>query len=254
MVNEVNVHDISSAELFQKQWNVYRRIVNNNELSHLNLIDALTKDIHSFRINTSVRVLDLGCGDSYVPFTVFGKNLKDSGVTLASFTGVDASRQALDIAEKTFDNMCSINMIEGDLETFLGNDSSQGQYDIILANFVLHHFSPEVKEKLVGRIYSMLAPAGSFYFGDVYNSEPGSDREQMMLRWRKRFDTFKDITPEELEDVWDHVYGNDFPETIDFMKTSMADVGFKNIDVLFKDDFYACCLRGNKPSHQSSKH
>lgn len=245
MVNEVI---ISSAELFQKQWNVYRKIVDNNELCHYNLIDALAKDIHSLKDDTSIRVLDLGCGDSYVPSTVFGENLKNSRVRLESFTGVDASRQALDIAEKNLDGMCSVNMIEGDLEVFLENDG-QGQYDVILANFVLHHFSPETKHVLLRRIYEMLAPGGTFYFGDVYNSEPGSGREEMMVRWRKRFDTFKGLTPEELEDVWDHVYRKDYPETIEFMESAMIQTGFADVDVLFKDDFYACCVRGNKPLH-----
>lgn len=239
---------IGSAELFQKQWKVYRIVVDNNELCHCDLIDAITKDVYSSRQNTSVRVLDLGCGDSHVPVSVFEKNLKDC-VTLSSFTGVDASRQALDIAEGMF-STSALHMIEGDLEAFLQEDSQQ-EYDVVLANFVLHHFSPETKKALIRRIHTMVAPGGTFYFGDVYNSEPGSDREKMMSRWRTRFDTFKGLTAEELEDVWDHAYAKDFPETIEFMKEAMIEAGFIDVETLFKDDFYACCIRGNRAS---SKH
>lgn len=247
VAEERSLNHVSSAKLFQKSWEVYRKLVDNNDLCHHNLIEVISSNILATKKGARVSVLDLGCGDAHIPSVLF-KNLKGS-VDFASFTGVDASRQALNIAKENL-NMPKVQMIEEELEEYLEGFSTTGcgnQFDIILANLVIHHFSSEVKKILVSKIYALVAPGGTFYYGDVYNTEPDSDRESMMSRWRVRFDTFKGLTPEELADVWNHVYSKDFPESIDFMRECMAEAGFENVEVLFKDDFYTCCLSGKKP-------
>jgi 2-polyprenyl-3-methyl-5-hydroxy-6-metoxy-1,4-benzoquinol methylase len=232
---------VDSARLFQKSWKVYRAVLDNNDLCHHNLTDAIIGEMRRSGRKGPVTVLDLGCGDGHVPEAVFSQV---DGVHMKTYTGVDASRQALDIAVSHV-HADEVRAVEMELEEFLQQDDV-GHFDVVLATFVIHHFSSEKKKQLIQRISKLLAPGGIFFYGDVYNHVPSTTREEVMARYEPRIKQFKGLSSEELTEVWNHVYEKDFPEEVSFMCDSMTDAGLQQVEILFKDDFYVCLVKGEK--------
>lgn len=248
VVEDARLASVETASLFQKQWHVYRTVVDNNELCHQNIIEAIQCDLKSLKKEGACFVADVGCGDAHVPSTVFAGM---DGLRMKHFTGVDASRDALNIAKRSSIGADEVTLVESELVEFLSRpqDGDASRFDIAFATFILHHFPLEEKKKLVKQIYERLSPGGLFYYGDVYNRFPGTDsRDVVQKHWHQRMHAYRGLNEEEIRDVWKHVSENDIPETLDDLRDVMAQAGFEHVEVLFDDDFYVCLVRGVKPA------
>lgn len=242
---DARLASVETASLFQKQWHVYRTVVDNNDLCHQNIINAIQCDLKSLKKDGECFVVaDVGCGDAHVPTTVFAGL---DGLRMSHFTGVDASRDALNIAKRSLHGAAEAELVESELVEFLSENA--GRFDIVFATFILHHFPLEEKKRLVKQIYERISPGGLFYYGDVYNSFPGTDsRETVQKHWHDRMHGYQGLNDDEMRDVWKHVTENDIPETLDDVRGMMVQAGFENVEVLFDDDFYVSLVRGVKPA------
>eukprot|EP00890_Picochlorum_soloecismus_P002761 jgi/Picsp_1/3486/NSC_06324-R1_slr0482 gene product len=233
---------VDSALLFQRSWKSYKIIVNNNDLCHHDIVNAIRADLGSqTRMTKSAcSVLDLACGDLFVPLNVFSD--PSLPVSMEKITGVDASKAALDHARSAIqleaNNVKSVELIEDEVVSFL--DSQHEKYDIVFVTFMLHHFSAEQKLLALQKIYSLMDK------GDVYNAIPGSDRDLVMDRWRERMHQYQNLTEEQISEIWEHVSTKDYPEEESVMKTMLDDCGFVDTECIFKDDFYTCLMRSRK--------
>lgn len=190
---------VESALLFQKQWGVYRKVLQNNELCHMDAIDSIARDFAASGV-AAPRVLDIGCGDGAVFSAVLAKLEKEGKrVNMAHYTGVDASRAALDLNNV---RASTKDLVEMELEDYLETGRDHSAYDAILANLILHHFDETGKRRIVRQIAGLLAENGVLYYGDVYETNPGEGRPALLQRWKSRMKTYKDLTAEELESVW----------------------------------------------------
>jgi SAM-dependent methyltransferase len=99
------------------------------------------------RFVSGMRVLDAGCGVGYG-----SKLLIDSGA--AEVLAVDISREALDIAEKSFGNE-RLKFLCGDCETLTG---VSGTFDVIVALEALEHFRED--RRFLSRAADLLAEDG----------------------------------------------------------------------------------------------
>ena len=79
---------------FFQTWKLYQSIIQNNCMEHREIGIALGNVFASLTADFSV--LDLGCGDSSMAM----KSLE--GLSVSSFTGVDLTAPALDIARANF--------------------------------------------------------------------------------------------------------------------------------------------------------
>ena len=236
---------VESAKLFIESWHVYRTVLENNDLAHITTIDRIAADIEKDGPR-KIRLLDLGCGDGAIVSAVFDKLSAEGSATckLERYTGVDASRAALDLNTVKAGER---ELVEAELEAYLATTSSASSpsYDIILANLILHHFEdPEAKRHLIRQITALLPDGGRLYYGDVYANE-GEDRDDMLRRWKPRMDEYRGLTLDERASVWEHVSEKDYPSTQAFMREIMVDGGL-NVEVLADDGFYVCCLKGTK--------
>jgi len=98
----------SAAALFQRQWRIYRKVVDNNYLFHREAYERL----HNLLIAEVARpfyFLDVACGDASATVDAL------KGTQVAHYHGIDVSRSALDIAEQTLRVLsCPVNLYEGD--------------------------------------------------------------------------------------------------------------------------------------------
>jgi len=235
--------DVESAKIFQKSWNVYQTVLRNNDLCHQDIMKAIKDDLSNTPANKRrVEVCDLGCGDAWMPNEVF--KTENESPEMISFTGVDASLPALKLAKLDLSTE-KLRLVESDVMDFLRAPLQQ-QYDIIMTTFVLHHFSTDVKLEALKCALTHLKDGGVLYYGDVYNAVPGSTREETMRRWKPRVHQYKDLSRDEIEEVWEHIEARDFPEEEEVMRKLLVDAGFHSVSLLFKDDFYACVWRAIK--------
>lgn len=97
------------------------------------------------------RILDLGCGRGELSFA-----LAQSG---ADVTGIDYSSAAIDIAQKTYDNVevsGELMFICADALTF----SFEGEYDAIVATDFVEHVEPEAFDRILKNCAAHLKSGG----------------------------------------------------------------------------------------------
>jgi SAM-dependent methyltransferase len=229
------IQDTGAVRAFFEGWNLYRRIVDHDYLHHLSAREALGSWLDGF--GRPFSFLDLGCGDA-----AFSSELL-RGKPLLSYTGVDLSTVALNLAEQsTRDLKVPCNLVEGD---FLANLSHlPGSYDIIYIGLSLHHLHQAQKASFFGELRAKLPPGGTLLVFDPI-LKPGESRESYMERWvdhARRF--WKALTAEEVEKAVEHVTTSDYPEEVSELNRMALAAGFRPAEILLRDrtEFYALML------------
>jgi len=224
--------DSAAVQAFFNGWSLYRRIVDNDYLCHRSVRQALAAWLDGF--GRPFSFLDLGCGDAEFSSGIL------KGRPLRSYTGIDLSPVALDLAaQNTRDLPFPCSLQAGDFLTSLS--TLPEHYDIIYIGLSLHHLSRREKEFFFGALRRKLAPGGVLLVFDPVLT-PGESRESYMGRWVDHAQwSWSALTVEEIEGAVEHVTTSDFPEEISTLNRMAVAAGFTPADVLFTDrtDFYA---------------
>src|SRR5260370_32369578 len=88
--------DEPAAALFQQQWQLYRKFVDNNYFYHREVYGQL----HRILVDEAAqpfRFLDIACGDAGATVDAL------KGTRVAHYHGIDLSRAALDLASKALE-------------------------------------------------------------------------------------------------------------------------------------------------------
>jgi len=224
--------DPDSVRQFFNGWALYRRIVDNDYLCHRSVRGALGQWFENFERPFSF--LDLGCGDAEFTTGLL------KGKSLLSYTGMDISPVALDLAAKNTQDLsvpCSLH--EGDF--LLSLPTLPEVYDIIYIGLSLHHLPRREKEFFFGELRRKISPGGVLLIFDPVLT-PGETRDSYMGRWvdHARW-SWKALSVEEVAGAVQHVTTSDFPEEITTLNRMAVNSGFKPAEILFSDrtDFYA---------------
>lgn len=105
---------------------------------------------------SQTRVLDIGCGTGVV-----ARHLISQGVLPSNIVGIDPSQRQLGEARVATPG---VRFIEAPADEF---DLPAGSIDLVTTNTVLHHLNSEELERMLDRIYTVLAPGGCYFFVDV---------------------------------------------------------------------------------------
>jgi SAM-dependent methyltransferase len=226
------LHDAKSVRTFFDGWSLYRRIVDHDYLCHRSARGALSAWLDE--VERPFSFLDLGCGDAAFSAEIL------AGRPIASYTGMDISPVALDLArENTRSIAAPVSLIADDFLT--GTGLLPGSYDVIYIGLSLHHLSRAEKEFFFGELRSRTAPGGTLLIYDPILS-PGEVRDVFMGRWVDHVKwTWKALTIEELDGAVEHVTTSDFPEEIGTLNRMAVGAGFHPAEILFSDhsDFYS---------------
>lgn len=226
------IHDAQSVRAFFDGWNLYRRIVESDYLYHHSVRDALNAWLDAFERPFSF--LDLGCGDAE-----FGTGLL-KGRAVLSYTGIDISPVALDLAAKnTRDFPASCSLQTGDFLTALS--SLPESFDLIYIGLSLHHLKRGEKEIFFNELRRKLKSGGRLLIFDPV-LKPGESRESYMRRWVDHAKhSWSALTGEEVAAAVEHVTSADHPEEISTLNRMASASGFRNAEILFADPtrFYA---------------
>src|SRR6185436_11996010 len=82
-----------TQELFVEQWQVYRKMVDNDYLFHRGAYDCLHRYLRD-EVTGPFRFLEAACGDASMSTQAL------LGTKVSAYHGIDISRQALEIAER----------------------------------------------------------------------------------------------------------------------------------------------------------
>lgn len=197
------------VELFERQWDTYRSIIDNDWMEHRGLTAACTGALelwmaeHPERRGTA-RLADLGCGDLALMGPVF------QNLPLGSYVGVDLAEQVLPLARATLESApFPTRFVCADATDFI--ESSDEDFDLVHACLVLHHLRDDQKTRFLRALRHRMSPGGAVVWADLF-CEPGESRPDYAARYGERIRRdWLMIGEESREDIITHMLTYDFP-------------------------------------------
>lgn len=215
---------------FNKEAEAFDNQVLKNIPKYPEMLTALINAIPDNKENP--KVLDLGCGTG----NITQKLLKR--FPQAEVTCLDLSENMIKIAKNKLSQYKSIEYIIGD---FTETEITE-KYDAIISSLALHHIpNDKEKQEMYKAIYEALNKNGVFYNADVilgnstYNEELNNKiaQEDMINNG---------VTLEEIQEHKGKREANDIPTTIYNHIKMLENVGFQEIDIIWK--YYANVVYG----------
>jgi SAM-dependent methyltransferase len=220
------VADTAALEIFQNQWDVYRKFLQYDYLSNAEacrvLNGFLTRDVAR-----PFKLVDLACGDASGIVSAIGTT------PVQGYRGVDLSAPALALAARNLDELaCPVVLDETDFTTALGNRLERE--DIVWISLSLHHLATADKGAFMREVRSAVADDGAFLIYEP-TLRNGEDRAAYLERFEEigRRD-WTQLTPGEFAEAMKHVQTCDLPETVSDWESLGRDAGFSEVRELYK--------------------
>ncbi|HII08156.1 MAG TPA: class I SAM-dependent methyltransferase [Methanosphaera sp.] len=220
---DLKKHFNEEAQSFDAQ--VQKNIPCYNEMLTA-LINAIPDD------KENPKILDLGCGTGNITKRVMER------FPQARVTCLDLSENMIEIAKQKLSEYESIEYVIGDFTQM----QSDEKYDAIISSLALHHIpNDEEKEQMYKSIYDSLECGGVFYNADVIKANSAyNDRlyKQIATEDMKK----NGVTEEEIAEHNGKRDANDIPTTLINHVKMLENVGFTQIDVIWK--YYSNAVYG----------
>ena len=167
-------------------------------------------------------ILDLGAGTGILT-ELLHQTHPQSRITL-----VDMSANMLDKAKNKFNNIDNFTYIE---DNYLTMDLKEN-YDIIISSLSIHHLNDKEKYTLYRKIYQHLNNQGVFINADEVIA-PTDTLEKLYVEKETTHLLKQDLTNDEKEEI---LYRRtlDTPSTLKDNLTWLDDIGYENVDVIYK--------------------
>lgn len=201
-------------DFFNRQWQIYRRVVENDLMEHQALSRNLESALNNFILHRSTEaalpvMVDLGCGDLALIAPLLQR------LPLGSYTGVDISENVLPLAQKALGEVpYRCHWQQGDLLTWALDRKDQktsDAIDILHSSFAIHHLDDTQKQIFLQAIRSRIQPDGIFLWADVFR-EPEEPLETYLQRYVQRVrQGWHPLDAQQLESIASHVSNFDLP-------------------------------------------
>ena len=179
----------------------------------------------------ATHLLDVGCGAGNYTLKMLSK-INNLNCTLNDLSMPMLLRAKERVSAQTSGE---VNVIHGDMRNLnLPNKS----IDIVLAAATLHHLRDDADwEAVFTNIYRMLKPGGSFWISDLITH----DSEPLNRLFQQRYSDYLDTLggPDYRKKVLDYVAYEDTPRSLNFQTKLLEKVGFKQIEILHKNSYFA---------------
>jgi ubiquinone/menaquinone biosynthesis C-methylase UbiE len=219
-----------STKQFFDQWQLYQQIIERNYMAHQGIHQVIQQLIQQQFI-TPFQFLDLGCGDAQAIAATLAHS------QIASYTGVDLSPNALQLAAKNLTAIGKTELICDDFLSYLQSqlNTRQFQFDIIHFGFSLHHLLLPEKQQAFQYCYTLLKPSGYLLIYDVFR-QPDQSRDdyiQAYLTVANR--DWTGLSSQQIQAIADHIQECDFPESLTKLSVIAQAAGFLPPSSLFAD-------------------
>lgn len=196
-------------DLFERQWQTYRSVVDHDWMEHLGITAACAQIFQSWMADHPDRagkahLLDLGCGDLARMGPVF------SGLPLGGYLGVDLTEQVLPMAREALGAVeFPAQFVHGDVAELVREPGED--FDLVHAALVLHHLPDDAKADFLAALRTRVRANGCFVWADVFR-EPGESREAYARRYAERIRRgWTGIDHDARETLVTHMSTYDFP-------------------------------------------
>lgn len=216
---------LPSQQIFQRDWQIYRKFIDNNYLFHREAYACLRSVLAQQMAGRPFSFLDIACGDARASIEAL------HGTGIAHYEGIDLSRAALDIADASLPALgCPFVLNEGDFAELL--PQREEPVDVVWIGLSLHHLRTPEKRTVMRSLRSILGEDGRFLIYE--NTSPdGEDREGWLERWQAQRPFWTAFDATEWDVTWDHVSAADFPETVSGWQNLAQEAGFERVRELF---------------------
>jgi tRNA (cmo5U34)-methyltransferase len=198
------------------------------------LIEAVVASI-PFSKEQSFSVIDLGCGTGTLAQTIL------QTYPQAELTCVDLSQKMLTLAKHKLGS--DIKCLACPFEELIFDQT----YDVAVSSLALHHLDPiNGHRDFYQKLYQALNPAGIFINADVIKTDNPQLQAAFMEKWIVYMQ--RKISRQEIQERWlkSH-FEEDRPVPLMSELQLLKEIGFQNIDVVYKYYNYAVYL-GQKGS------
>ena len=187
------------------------------------MVEALVAAI-PFESAAPLRAIDLGCGTGTVTQAVV------DAFPNARVTCLDLAENMIAMAQSRMADYPQVSYVLDDFNIF----KFDGKYDLIVSSLALHHLATDdEKRRLYGRIYESLNAGGVFYNGDVVLAANEFLQKVYIGKWVEFMR--RTVSEEEIEGKWIRKYqAEDRPAELMDQMAWMADIGFADVDVIWK--------------------
>jgi len=148
----------------------------------------------------------------------------------AQVTCLDLAENMIAMAQQKLANYPNVSFVLSDLNVLKLDE----RYDVIISSLALHHLVTDAdKRRFYRQIYENLNPNGVFYNGDVVLASNEFLQGVYMAKWVEFMR--RNVSEDEIEGKWIRKYqAEDRPAKLMDQIAWMADVGFADVDVLWK--------------------
>jgi SAM-dependent methyltransferase len=223
--------DHSTQTLFQKEWQIYRKVLDNNYFFHREVGDRLRNVIQD-QANDAYSFLDIACGDASATVAAL------RGTAIAQYVGIDLSEAALSLARSALADLgCPFTLECADFIDALNTWSQP--LDVVWIGLSLHHLTTHGKGAILRAIRQTLKPGGFLLIYE--NTSPdGEDRDGWLRRWDGMRSAWTAFDVDEWDSISAHVRAADFPETQSSWSQLGAEAGYVEVREVFRmpDDLF----------------
>jgi SAM-dependent methyltransferase len=216
--------DPSTVTVFQQDWQIYQKMVENNFVFHREVYSRLRTFLFE-EVARPFDFLDIGCGDAS---TCVGAL---EGTQVAHYYGIDFSAVALDLARTACVRLpCPVSLEQGDFaELVLARTDP---VDVAWVGLCLHHLRNSEKLAFMRGIHHILRVRGVLLIYEN-TSLDGEDREGWLRQWDLQKPLWTAYNEAEWNAMTTHVHAADFPETDAGWHALGRDSGFNVVRELF---------------------
>lgn len=215
--------DPAAATMFQEEWQVYRKVVDNNYLFHREAYGALHEVLAAE--TAPFRLLDVACGDASATVGAL------AGTRVSAYQGIDLSDAALALAATTLATLpCPVMLTRRNFVDALREPGLSA--DVAWIGLSLHHLRQPEKLALMRDTRRIVGTTGKLLLYE--NTSPGPEtRDAWMTRWDRQRPDWIAFSDREWDAITSHVHANDHPETDAAWLQLGTDAGFGRARCLY---------------------
>ena len=211
-------------------WAMYQAVVDAGYMHHAEIVATLAA--WAQKQTVPLRIIDLGCGNSWLATRAFAK------ANVASYHGVDVSDSASSLAQENIAIWPGrAEVVAGNLADFL-RAQPNASATVVLASYSIHHFSTAAKIELINECRRVLAPGGTFIWIDAVRRNDESHDAYIARLTGVMHNDWTALTPDQRDKACTHVRESDFPETSSWMLDHVAAAGFSRPDTILQEEFF----------------
>ena len=187
------------------------------------MVEAIISSI-PYEKTKRIKVIDFGCGTGTISKAVKMKYPD------AEITCVDIAENMLEVAKDKLKEYDDINYVLADFQSF----ELDKKYDLVVSSLALHHLTTDkCKQNLYLKCYENLNQNGYFFNADVVLASSDMLQQVYMDKWIEYMK--RNVSEEEVQNTWLPTYYNeDCPAKLADHIKWLAEIGFKDVDVIWK--------------------